>query len=450
MKLRVSAVLLSIVLFIVILLNVFTHAPNKVAWAAAPYDDEFNTASLNTRWSWLNEDPSRWSLSASPGNLRITATGGDMFSAVCGNSQAKNVLLQQAPIGNFAIEVKLSILPTANYQQAGLLVFKDTNTYFKIGPAYEQQQWGGQGLQAVLVTNGGIAARFGFHVDLISPMYLRLTKLNDRYLGHYSLDGQTWMLIGQVQTNAITDPKIGVFALTSCIGNAPDIAADFDYFHTFGAFYSIFLPLTVSSNVQAPTPYKSQWDENAGLGWNNCGPASVAMAMAHYKKNISVDDAAIWIRGVPDPHANTTTDFKKGSLTGNNTNSLLDENGLLLVDVNNFDSMTAQLDLKRPVLMLVKNNYYVRYDDEQQRLVPYTKREGYSQHKDGTLIDHIVVVTGYDHVNVYINDPLAVMVDSKGKVVSDSQNGTNFAVPVETFKTAAGAEGWYGGAVASK
>jgi regulation of enolase protein 1 (concanavalin A-like superfamily) len=153
-----------------------------------------------------------------------------MFYAVCGNSQAKNVLLQQAPVGDFAIETKLSINPTINYQQAGLLVFRDTNTYFKIGPAYALELWGGQGVQAVLVTNGGIAARFGFHVDLSSPVYLRLTKLDDRYLGYYSPDRQTWTLIGQVQSSAITDPKVGIFALTSCTGNPPDIPADFDYF----------------------------------------------------------------------------------------------------------------------------------------------------------------------------------------------------------------------------
>jgi uncharacterized protein YvpB len=206
----------------------------------------------------------------------------------------------------------------------------------------------------------------------------------------------------------------------------------------------------VTIPIQAPTPYKSQWDANAGVGWNNCGPASVAMAMAYYGKDISVGDAAIKIRNNPNPHANTTTDFKKGTPTGNNTNTLLDQNGLKLVNVSSFDSLKAQLDLRRPVLILVKNDYYVRYDNQQQRFVPYLWRQDFSQHSDGTSVDHIVVVTGYDSVNVYINDPLAVRYDSRRRVIEDSQNGTNFAVPIATFQTAASAEGWHSAAVARK
>jgi len=205
--------------------------------------------------------------------------------------------------------------------------------------------------------------------------------------------------------------------------------------------------------IKAPTPYKSQWNEKTQTGCANCGPASVAMALAYYGKNISVDEAAIEIRGKA---CGGDTDFK-----GNNTKALLEKNGLKLVDVDNFDSMKAQLDLGRPVIMLVHNDHYVRQASGQNNtLVPYYRREGYSRHtdKDGKVspVRHIVVVTGYDNANVYINDPLAVK-ETKSGVVADPQVGTNFAVPVETFKSAAdgagrdvGAADWYSAAVTRK
>ena len=214
---------------------------------------------------------------------------------------------------------------------------------------------------------------------------------------------------------------------------------------------------TLGGSVKAPTPYKSQWDPDAGKGWNNCGPASIAMVLGYYGKDISVDDVAKAIRNTNTAHTAppSETDFKKGSTTGNNAFTLLDDNGLKPVDVTDYDTMKAQLDLKRPVLMLVYNDYYVRDKDPRLgRTVPYIRREGFSKVTDNktkkvTLVDHIVVVTGYDDTNVYLNDPLAVKME-KGKVISDPEVGTNFAVPINDFKLAAGNHGWYGAAIAQK
>jgi hypothetical protein len=126
-------------------------------------------------------------------------------------------------------------------------------------------------------------------------------------------------------------------------------------------------PVTVvpppSKGVQAPTPYKSQWElykgslekyKGAYAGWNNCGPASVAMVMAYYRKEISVDDAAKRIRNNNDPYINTKTSFRSGD-TGNNTKALLNDNGLDIVNVDTFAEMKTQLDRNdpRPVIVLV-------------------------------------------------------------------------------------------------
>jgi uncharacterized protein YvpB len=196
--------------------------------------------------------------------------------------------------------------------------------------------------------------------------------------------------------------------------------------------------------IKVPVPYKTQWDENAGKGWNNCGPASVSMAMAYYGKDISVEDAARSIRGAP---RGGNTDFKSA-----NTKALLDKHGLKLEDVDSLDSMKKQLDLGKPVIMLVHNDHYVRNTTGREWTIPYP-RETFSRETDENgkvkLINHIVVVTGYDNQNIYINDPLAIKSEG-GKAVADPEVGTNFSVPIETFKLAAGEVGWYGTAVACK
>ena len=67
---------------------------------ATLYDDEFDTAQLNTRWSWIREDASHWSLTAAPGSLRIITQYGDLYQ---GNNNLRNLLLQPMPTGDFDV-----------------------------------------------------------------------------------------------------------------------------------------------------------------------------------------------------------------------------------------------------------------------------------------------------------------------------------------------------------
>jgi beta-xylosidase len=99
------------------------------AGGVGPYDDEFNSSTLNPNWNWINPDTTKWSLTSSPGNLRIIGTNNDMWES-CNNP--KNLLLQQLPAQNFEIQTKLTISPTVDYQQGGLLIFGDVDNYIKL------------------------------------------------------------------------------------------------------------------------------------------------------------------------------------------------------------------------------------------------------------------------------------------------------------------------------
>lgn len=50
--------------------------------------DNFDGPPLNNRWSWMNEDPTYWSLTDTPGFLRIIT-----------QQQNNNYLVQNAPVG---------------------------------------------------------------------------------------------------------------------------------------------------------------------------------------------------------------------------------------------------------------------------------------------------------------------------------------------------------------
>lgn len=206
------------------------------------YDDEFNGPSLNTNWHWQNEDPNRWSLIDSPGNLRIITANGDLFNP-CGFT-AKNVLLQQGPGNNFEIETYLSFSPTQNYQQSGLLVMNDLETYVKMSMAWNSQQFDGPGIAMVFVKDGDIDQRTRLSADLSQPLYLKISKTGPIFTGYYGLDGLQYNKIDTFITSDIPNPQIGLIAINSCFTSPSEIPADFDFFHVnILTDRTIYLPL---------------------------------------------------------------------------------------------------------------------------------------------------------------------------------------------------------------
>ena len=210
--------------------------------SSSDYDDEFNTPTLHENWYWQNEDPNRWSLTDSPGNLRIITANGDIFNP-CGYT-AKNILLQQGPTDAFEIETKLSFNPTARYHQAALLITNDNDlkTYIKVGEFWNPQL-GRPHVGIVFVKDGNIAHRIGLSSHISPPVFLKIRKTGSVFTGYYSLDGQQFEEIDTVTTNDIVNPDVGVMAINSCGANPPDIPADFDYFHVS----------TVTGKITSPT-----------------------------------------------------------------------------------------------------------------------------------------------------------------------------------------------------
>lgn len=160
-------------------------APN--ASATSPYDDEFNSSTLDPKWTWIRETPTHWSLTANPGYLRIVTQRKDIFEA----TNTAPVLLQTSPAGDFEISTKLTMSPTVNYQQAGLVIYGDDDNYVRLTYGY----W------------DGLRFEFGKEINAVmnshwagaptgNTFYLKIVKLGNNYIGYYSQDNSSWVKIG--------------------------------------------------------------------------------------------------------------------------------------------------------------------------------------------------------------------------------------------------------------
>ncbi len=182
--------------------------------------DQFDSATLDSRWEWIREDLTHWSLTERPGFLRITTQDGSLP-----DNTAENILLTNPTLEDYKITTKVDFSPTENVQNALLITYQDNENFFMLRRRY---------------ANGdevSILHRFGEGVNYVtSPLsgeetYLRITKYGDLHVGSYSLDGNTWIDVGQFNAS-FTDPKVGLmtyqYAPTSTI--PAEIPADFDFF----------------------------------------------------------------------------------------------------------------------------------------------------------------------------------------------------------------------------
>ncbi len=185
------------------------------------HTDEFTDSTLNSSWSWVREDNTKWSLTAKDGYMRITSTETELF----GNyNNTTNVLLRDAPSGDWSMCTKLEMNPSVGNQQAGLIVYKDDDNYIKNVRVYASE-YNGDNLNYAKEI-GGAYGDDGFTACSGTTVYLKITKSGTTYTLYYNLDGSTnWTQIKQYTgVDFGTSFKIGLLCQ-----NIP-VNADFDWF----------------------------------------------------------------------------------------------------------------------------------------------------------------------------------------------------------------------------
>jgi cytochrome c len=192
--------------------------------------DEFDGTSLAMPpWEVVRQDQN---LTVSGGALRIPAAQGDIYGL---GGNANNLVLRDAPDGAWEAVTKLNFEGTAQYHQAGLIVYGDDDNFTKFGRIahtaagdekfefiYENA---GSPRNDAADSTGNVAA------DFPDDFYLRMTSDGTNVTGAYSTDGASWTPVGRpapLPANA----RIGVFSFSNQAATAP--VAAFDSFRLTG------------------------------------------------------------------------------------------------------------------------------------------------------------------------------------------------------------------------
>ncbi len=197
-------------------------SPTESSSSVEGFQDDF-AGQLAEGWIWLEEDPSKWSLSAVDGSLQIMVSD----ASFDGPYLPLNILLRDAPVGDFEISTALHFAPTRNYQAAGLVVFQEQGNVLQLSRAFCDvvNACVGDGVYFDNFENGsttGSNYHIAFHGSVI---YLRLRREGNTYSGYYSEDGQNWILTGE-HVRDFSQPRVGLIAAQS----ETEIPAVFEYF----------------------------------------------------------------------------------------------------------------------------------------------------------------------------------------------------------------------------
>jgi hypothetical protein len=191
-------------------LDVGPPAPPTCAPAVDPDDDFSGSALDRCRWAAvLNEDTTAYRVAN--GALQVDAKSGDLAGGI---TNAKNVVLQHAPTGNWMSETALSVDGSDDYLQAGLVVWGSSANFGKVTVIRTPTE--GWKVELGRVTNRQLA-----HIDsgtlpggAQTDIRLRLWTIAEVLRASYSLDdGATWTVVdGSLPVAGISTPLLGVAA----------------------------------------------------------------------------------------------------------------------------------------------------------------------------------------------------------------------------------------------
>ena len=186
------------------------------------FRDDFDMM-LAPGWQWIGEDPNNWSLSAVPGALQINVDGGQVS-----DETIRNLLLRQAPAGNFQIETKVTFRPVADYQFAGLIIYESVPNLIQAGRAFCNLPdiCVGEGLYVDYYNSGNFVTPNFAAAYTDNDTYLRLLRQGDTYTFQSSSNGSEWILRGGT-VSTMNPLQIGLVAGQNTAGPIPAL---FDYF----------------------------------------------------------------------------------------------------------------------------------------------------------------------------------------------------------------------------
>ena len=180
---------------------------------------------LTGNWSVIRNDPENWKLN-DENSLTITTQAGEFFS---GTHSAKNVFLTPTS-GDFTATTKLSFVPGANYQTAGIIVYQDDDNIYGAYKRYHSS-FSGNIFTDFVLNNGSFSEHTTPDTDKDAPVYLKVVKEGVTFSSFYSRDNETWAPIADpVNVSGLKgNIRVGLYAVDGS-GKKGSLPATFENF----------------------------------------------------------------------------------------------------------------------------------------------------------------------------------------------------------------------------
>jgi len=198
------------------------------------FRDDFE-GTLQPGWSWLDEDPERWSFEEFGGsnNLAIVADNPAFFN----EGYQINTLARDVPAGEFAITAHIMTEPNENFKQANIFIFQDASNYIVLNIGFCDLCFGsGEGdgfFMETIIDNNPFGDAYAIPRNAEDKdVYLKLVNERGSITGYYALQPGEWQRAGAFG-NYFDFVSVGIGA-SNAVGeegpNGEDLIAYFDYF----------------------------------------------------------------------------------------------------------------------------------------------------------------------------------------------------------------------------
>ena len=180
----------------------------SINFNTVPISDYFADGTMNSNWTVLRENKDTYSIDKGFG-LRLPTQRYDIYST---GAAWENVFIQSA-LGNWEVVAKVFYphVPTANYQQAMLLVWQDEDNYIRANCQQSALRY-----EPGIERDGSFSSTAGGNAvaaeDGTVTLYHKIEKDGNTYTISVSQDGENYTQLGNPITADFKDPKLGMFA----------------------------------------------------------------------------------------------------------------------------------------------------------------------------------------------------------------------------------------------
>ena len=188
------------------------------------FRDDFS-GTLQPGWLWENENSDRWTITSN-GWLQIL---GEDTALLYGQAQS-NLLWRELPQGNFVIAVHLKAIPVANFQQATIYLYEDSQNFVAINRGYcAPCKTRGNGIYMEYKIGGALGA---YMVALQeTDLYLRLESKTNVITGSFATKPGQWQRLGRFGSYFLFKRVgLGVTNADAQSDDNADLVGLFDYF----------------------------------------------------------------------------------------------------------------------------------------------------------------------------------------------------------------------------